>query len=727
MPVYKLKDIEIGSGKWENYMYTPPDMLGVKCAPLFILDRISIYIATRDINIDGFYGDKKVYWNNVNDDFGGDIKSISPIREGFDYKKGVFNYDDLEIVAYNTTFFWSSFVFTESVKNIEIRIVGSSKNQNNEWIYEPIFAGVILLDDYEVTLQEGMRDEDAKYYIYKFRAFSMPKLLEQKSIDDLRVALEKRFPVGNNVNSYATEIHSRRVAYRNLGQGVMNFVYPLKQQYEHDENDKWEFISLNSIIETIFTLLGIEFSNNGFAIESELYFRQKGYNIGINGVQDDISSWIGVERLLIPFRRLLDGNEPPRGFYYQKLFDNNSNKITILGRGADSEICGLNFGSVSREAGKDAYFNIKNTGYANITINSIRIENEDSEIIPIFTITNYLPATIQVGETRQFILRLKPIVNTAGGTLTAVMKINYGQNEETSIDIKAYITTNNETSAVSEDKAGDATRELTAWSFYNFSNCCELLCNLAHSFGMVWYIKYSIPNQLMPYVFHVDISCIPRRQSTNDLACIAIKNLSRASFKVSNTESINGFKVTTPEVGDYMTGTKEDVKLNLLFMLWNPNWIASGYGTISQEDFSYSVRGSNWEHCLYYKAYDNNIRFVDSVRLYHKDSYTEYSYHHLNTFNFCLMRAIADYYTDADYGVWSDTVLSYELTFLATKAYNANAETFNIIANSESYQNLKPSHVIQLDNQQKDKVVITKIERDIIKNITKVEATKYES
>ena len=169
MPVYKLKDVEISSGKWENYIYTPPDMLGVKRAPLFILDRISIYIATRDTNIEGSYGgDKKVYWKGVfNDDFSGDIKSISPIREGFDYKKGVFNYDDLEIEAYNTTFFWSSFVFTESVRNIEIRIVGSSKNKNNEWIYEPIFAGVILLDDYEVTLQEGMQDEDAKYHIYK--------------------------------------------------------------------------------------------------------------------------------------------------------------------------------------------------------------------------------------------------------------------------------------------------------------------------------------------------------------------------------------------------------------------------------------------------------------------------------------------------------------------------------------------------------------------------------
>jgi hypothetical protein len=91
------------------------------------------------------------------------------------------------------------------------------------------------------------------------------------------------------------------------------------------------------------------------------------------------------------------------------------------------------------------------------------------------------------------------------------------------------------------------------------------------------------------------------------------------------------------------------------------------------------------------------------------------------------MYAIANYYTDPNYGVWSDTVSSYELTFLTAKAYNANAETFNIIANSESYQNLKPSHVIQLDNQQKDKAVITKIERDIIKNITKVEATKYEA
>ena len=599
--IYKLKDITATTGHWDSLYLDHQGTIAH-----YFPDIISIYIAVsskneninwenENIETDWVYDEAIEDSKNVVVEYDGNIKNFSSIREGYDYKKGAFTYDDIEIETYNTNGFWSNKVFHNSTRRIEIRIVGFKQRGqylNNSWCvaeqydYEPIFAGVILLDDYEITFREGLKYQHKKYCSYKFRAFSMLKVLEQKSIDDLRTELEKTFPPIYANLKYINPI--KALAYNRYNN--YDYEYFFRRDWEIDEGIEWEFIRISDIVKSIFSLMGMSLPY--FSIRSEFYFMQRNiYN----------APAISVENLYIPFRKWSNGKEPKNSFYSRKVFDNN----------IDAE-------------------------------------------------------------------------------------------EKNPDDMTAH-----------------------QWSFYNFNNCSELLCNLSNSFGMVWYVKYNIAqqyNNYKPYLFEAEIKCTKRRFSIDDTpTAVIIKNLKEGSLKVSNSESISGYKVTSPGLDDYMIGTKDDITLNLLFMLWNPN-------LVNHNDRHYDAdrKGLIWEHCLYY--FDGNnlsngvMRLVDTVVIENIETYQPTTNREPNR---CFMEALAKYYADKNFGVWSNFFLSYELTFMTAKGYEANSN-FEINQNvTDTFQSIKPSHAIKVENDNNDILIITKVEKDIFNNNSKIEGIRY--
>jgi hypothetical protein len=581
---------------------------------------ISIYIAVsnQDKNIDWaneYIEEDWVYDETIDDvknvlvEYDGNIKNFSAIREGYDYKKGAFTYDDIEIEAYNINEFWSDKIFHNSTRKIEIRIVGFKQRGEytgrgwyvaERYDYEPIFAGVILLDDYEIIFKEGLKQQHKKYCSYKFRTFNMLKVLEQKSVHDLRTELEKTFPpVYANLkytNPIKTSAYNR---YNNY-----DYEYSFKENYEVNDNIEWEFIRISDVVKSIFSLIGIPLPY--FSIQSEFYFMQRNiYNAPV----------ILVESLYVPFRKWSNGKEPKNGFYSRKFFDNNI------------------------------------------------FDSEDENI------NTYKPPT-------------NPDDTTAH-----------------------------------------------QWSFYNFNNCVELLCNLSHSLGVVWYMKYNIAQQYnnyndKPYLFEAQIKCTKRRYSINDSpTAVIIKNLKEANVKVSNAEPINGYKIISPDLDDYMIGTKDDITLNLLFALWNPN-------LVNHNDRYYNAnkKGLIWEHCLYY--FDGNdfsngrMRFLDTVGYEVENNDFRYEATINRDLNHCLMEAIAKYYADKNFGIWSDVFLSYELTFLSAKGFETN-KNFELNQLTDTYQAIKPSHIIKIENDNNDILIITRVEKDIFRNNTKLVGSRY--
>jgi hypothetical protein len=611
--IFKLKDISLSTGHWESAYLEHAGW-----SKYYFPDMISIYVAVsdNDENIDWELDD---LYDNDSIGYNGDIKNFSSIRESFDEKKGYFTYDDIELEVYNTTEFWSDNIFNDTTKRIEIRIISFKQRGNyggnlgwyieSKYDYEPVFAGVVLLDDYELTFREGLNvRQDAKYWSYKFRAFSMLKILESKTIDDLKLELEKDFPPVYSTMKYTNPIKTTIHSQYNRNTLAP---YSLQENYELNDTIEWEFIPISSIIKSIFSLTGLPLPY--FSVQSEFYFFQKNiYN----------APYQSINNLYIPFRKWENGKEPrgslnhKGGFYHRKFFDNN-----IFDTDED----------------KDKY---------------------------------------------------KPPVDDN--------------------DVKAR-----------------------QWSFYNFNNCIELLCNISHSFGMVWYIKYNKKNQIYesiykPYIFEATIDCNPRRLSltnTNATPVVIGKNkLKEATVKVSSAELINGYKVISAGLDDYMIGTKDDITLNLLFALWNPNWWGGNYDKCNAGKGS----GLIWEHCLYYfDGLDYNsglMRLVDSVGIANFETYQPPIN---NDRNSCLMEAIAKYYADKNIGVWSEVYLTYNLTFLTAKGFKANAN-FEIDTNTiDTYQAIKPCHIIKINNYSQDTLIITKVEKDIFNNNTKIEAIKY--
>jgi hypothetical protein len=89
------------------------------------------------------------------------------------------------------------------------------------------------------------------------------------------------------------------------------------------------------------------------------------------------------------------------------------------------------------------------------------------------------------------------------------------------------------------------------------------------------------------------------------------------------------------------------------------------------------------------------------------------------------MEAIAKYYADKNFGVWSEAFLTYDLTFLTAKGYETN-KNFTINENSiTTYQAIKPSHIIKIENDNNDILVITQVEKDIFKDNTKVVGSRF--
>ena len=616
--IYKLKDIALTTGHWQQAVLEMHET-----TEHYFPDMISIYIGVSNQNENIDWENENIGTMEVYDEatdsikfvtaeYNGNIKNFSSIRESFDEKKGYFTYDDVELEAYNINNFWSDRVFHRTTKRIEIRIVGFKQQGDfngyqgwyvkSKYDYEPIFAGIVLLDDYEVTFREGLKSKHTKYWSYKFRAFSILKILEQKTIDDLRTKLVKLYPpVYDDLrlqyrHPIATKAYSR---YNNR-----DYECPFTENYElKDTTLEWEFIPISNIVKTIFSLTDLPLvPYTGFNIQSEFGFWQTGDNSRLAG---GMLIPVKVDELYLPFRKWENGKEPKStlnykgGFYHRKVFDSNI---------FDSD------------------------------------EAEDKN-------------------------KYKPPVD-------------------------------------------DNDVEARQWSFYNFNNCIELLCNISHSFGMVWYIKYSIKNNDKPYLFEATIKCTKRRYSIDDTpTAVVIKKLKEANVKVSSAELINGFRVTS-WLGDYMIGTKDDITLNLLFALWNPNCV---------DYTSYNVNGSGliWEHCLYYMKGDlassnsYTMRLVDSVIIENIESDEPTT--NLKP-NRRLMEAIAKYYAGENSGVWGETYLTYDLTFLTAKGREENA-------NVDTYQAIKPNHIITIEND--DTLVITKVEKDIFNNNTKIEAIKY--
>jgi len=240
----------------------------------------------------------------------------------------------------------------------------------------------------------------------------------------------------------------------------------------------------------------------------------------------------------------------------------------------------------------------------------------------------------------------------------------------------------------------------TDWSFYHLNNVMELLCSIFHSFGMIWHLEYQIPDEDYPHLFNLKVSC---NQRSSSQGTITIENLKEATKKISAAEIINGYKVTVPEAGDYMVGTKDDVKLNCFFMLQSGDW---------NDDKKYSELGTQWEHSLYFLDDSLDLRFVDSVS-YDIDG-TTYNYYTVNSdLNITFSMAICNYYANSAHGIWKLPKKTYEITFLATKA------TLGIYT---GYQYLKPNYSYTYAG---DTCIITKTDKDNFKNSTKIEMVEY--
>lgn len=555
MSVYKLSEFELQSGMWFN-LETNVDPLGSIYTPYFRPDTLIIYLATST-------GDT-VYWDDTVTEIDGYIKSVGSLREGFDYRKGTFTYDDVDIEAFNVNEFWSDYIFTDSVKNIEIRIVHKvfTGVLANEFTYEPVFAGKILLDDYEVKDND---DPDSVYYaktkVYKMRAFNILKVLETKTITDLRTALE------------SATLYNFESAWMKTYGGT-DFEWKFQKDYYASETESWDFVTLKDVVKNIFELTGLTV-NPSFSFTSDFNFWQHGYTL---------MSPVYIYDLLIPFRTKLDGAEPSdKGYYYKKMFDDD-------------------------------------------------------------------------------------------------------------------------TALLYKDGARRPDNDKTEWSFYHLSNVMELLCMLFHSFGVVWHIEYTIPDDDYPHLFNLNISC---NQRSSSRGTVTVEKLKDATKKISAADMISGYKVTVPEAGDYLLGTKEDVKLNCYFMIQNPDW---------NEEKKYSEIGTFWEHSLYFRdsVDTSKLRFVDSVS-YEIDG-TTYNYqgHSAPQINFALMYAITNYYANSEHGIFRLPKTTWELNFLATKA---------TLGSSSGYQYLKPNYSYSYAG---DLCIITKTDRDLLKNTTKLEMVKYE-
>lgn len=557
MAVYKLAELELQSGMWFNNE-TNVDPYGSMYIPYFRPDTLIIYIATSATNT--------IYWNDTVQEVDGYIKNIGSLREGFDFKKGTFSYDDIDIEAFNVNEFWSDYVFTDSVSNIEIRLVNKvfTGVGFSEYTYEPIFSGKILLDDYEVKNND---DPTSIYYlktqVYKMRALNILKTLEEKTITDLRDAIA--------ADSYTTKYNFESGWMKTYG--GLDFEWKFQKDYYSGDTESWDFIKLKDMVRNIFELTGLTV-NPSFSFASDFRFWQHGYTY---------MSPVLVSDLMIPFRTKINSSEPAdKGYYWKKLFDDDS-------------------------------------------------------------ATTYKDGTLR--------------------------------NES--------------------DK--------TEWSFYHLNNVMELLCSLFHSFGIIWHLEYTISDDDYPHLFDLNISC---NQRSSSQGLITIDKLKDSTKKISSAELINGYKVTVPECGDYLLGTKDDVKLNCFFMINNPDW---------NEEKKYSEIGTFWEHSLFFQdsVDTSKIRFVDSVS-YDIDG-TTYNYygHSSPQINFALMYAIANYYVNNEHGIWKLPKKTYELNFLSTKA---------TLGLNTRYQYLKPNYSYTYSA---DQCIITKTERDLLKNTSKLEIVEY--
>jgi hypothetical protein len=190
----------------------------------------------------------------------GGVVSINNIREGSDFEKGEYSFDDLQIECFNLSGFWTDNIFNSTVTAAEIRIF-CRKNL----ILTPIFYGIIDLTDY--GYDDNEHPNNTTHYL-KVRKYTTNALSFLKSLEDI--------PVDDTFRSLiiaGTEGVLEQSSVYNFTGGSVN-----GYDVEYPLNAQWQFQKLSVIIKKIFQMAGLALHQttgvDDFSVTCDFTFEQ---------------------------------------------------------------------------------------------------------------------------------------------------------------------------------------------------------------------------------------------------------------------------------------------------------------------------------------------------------------------------------------------------------------------------------------------------------------------